>query len=145
MSITGIITAMQTRHAAISGVTTAPTTFPASIAPSELPLLLTDLVTFEEHQEAHGEDEPATDYVFRVRGFCQSAQLGTVDQGKQAIHTLLDAVLADYRGDAGLNSTAFFRTDVPGGVRGRVVNDLAYGAESYFGFEILVQIQERPG
>lgn len=144
MSITGIITAMQARHAAISGVKTAPTTFPASIPSSDLPLLLTDLVTFEEHQEAHDEGEPVVDYVFRVRGFCQAAQLGTLDQGKQAIHTLLDAVLADYRGDAGLTADAFIRTDRPGAVRGRVVNDLTYGAESFFGFEILVQVQERP-
>lgn len=143
MSVTSIITAMQTRHAAISGVKTAPTVYPASLHPSDLPLLLTDLTTFEEHQEAHDEDETVLDAVFRVRGFCQPSNLGSFDQGKQAIHTLLDAVLADYRLDAGLSSAVFIRTDVRGGVRGRVVNDLAYGEGTFYGFEISVQVQER--
>lgn len=146
MSIQTIIAALQARHALVTGVVSAPTAYPGSLPAANLPLVLTDLTTFEEHQEAHDEDAPVFDGVFRVRGFCLPSNLGQgIDEGRQKALTVLDALLANYRGDAGLTTTAFIRSDVKGSTRGRVVNDLPYGDQAYYGFEIMVLVQERFG
>lgn len=146
MSIQSIITALQTRHALIAGVVSAPVAYPASFASTDLPLLLTDLTTFTERHESHYEDTPTFEGQFRVRGFCMPTGQGQgIDEGKQKALTILEALLASYRADADLTATAFIHMQASEALRGAVRDGLPYGEMTYYGFEILVPIQERFG
>lgn len=145
MSIAAIIAAFQTRHAAISGVTSAPTAYPTGINTTDLPLMLTDAAKGRTEQETHGDDLDIETRAYRVRCFCLPSGLGVgLDQGKQKAIALLDAVLASYRGTATLTSTAAIKKEdgiEDSGVRG----DMQYtGPETqYYGFELLVSVEER--
>lgn len=144
MTIQTIISALQTRHAAITGVTTAPTAYPGSIASTDTPYILTDLATFTERHEAHGEELPIFLGTFRVRGFVKPTGQGTgIDEGKQLALTILERFLSSYRSDMDVTTTAYIRMDTGEGLRGAVRDGLAYGEETYYGFEIMLPIEER--
>lgn len=109
-------------------------------------MLLTDLATFTERQEAHWDEAPVFNGVFRVRGFCMPSSQGYgVDEGKQLALLILERTLADYRSDSDLTATAFIRLDAGDGLRGAVRDGLAYADSTYYGFEILLPVQERFG
>ena len=145
MSIDAIITAMQTRHAAISGVTSAPTTFPTALNNTDLPILLTDPLKGKNEWESDGGDLVLETRAYRVRCFCLPTGQGVgIDQGKHQAITVLDGVLASYRSTPNLNSTAAIRVEV--GIEDTGIKaDMKYTDPdtTYYGFELIVPIEER--
>jgi hypothetical protein len=145
MSISAIITAMQTRHATITGVTSAPTAYPTSLKAADLPCVLTDALKGKTEWGAHGGDLALETRAYRVRCFCLPGGLGIpIDQGKQQAITVLDATLASYRSAPDLTSTAAIKIEV--GVEDTgVKSDMRYTDPDtlYYGFELLVSVEER--
>jgi hypothetical protein len=145
MSITATIAAFQTRHAAIAGVTTAPTIYPSGINAADLPLMLTDALKGKTEWETHGGDAALETRGYRVRFFCLPTGLGAgIDQGKQQAISVLDAVLASYRTNPTLSSTVAIRIEV--GVEDTGPRaDMQYTDPEtrYWGFELVVPVEER--
>ena len=145
MSITAIIAAFQARHAAISGVVTAPTSYPSALNTAELPLMLTDALKGKTEWETHGGDLALETRPYRVRCFCLPSGLGVgLDQGKQQAISVLDAVLASYRTAPALTSTAAIRIEA--GIEDSGPRpDMQYTDPDthYWGFELLVSVEER--
>lgn len=151
MSIAAIIQAFQTRHAAISGVTSAPIQYPTGINTTDLPLILTDAGRGRTEWESHGGDYTREVRVYRVRCFCLPGGLGEgIDQGKQQAITILDALLANYRSNPVLTTTAAILIEARGmhahGVEDTgVVGTMKYTdpETQYYGFELSVSVEER--
>lgn len=145
MSIAANIQALQARHAAISGVTGAPTAYPTGISATDCPLILTDAGRGKTEWESHGGDYALETRAYRVRCFCLGDGLGVgIDQGKQQAIAVLDAVLASYRATPTLTSTAAIRIEAgieDTGIR----SDMKYTdpETSYWGFELVVSVEER--
>lgn len=95
MSVTTVIAALQTRHAAISGVTSAPTALPGSLNATALPLVLVVPGPGRHDTKRVGDTAHTRDYEVRVY-VAPVAQGRTIDTGFQAACTLLDAFVADY-------------------------------------------------
>lgn len=145
MSIGSILAAFQARHGSISGITSAPTTYPTGLNATDLPLILTDAGKGRTESETHGGDLDIETRTYRVRCFCLPQGLGVgFDQGKQQAITVLDGVLASYRGDPSLTSTAAIRVEA--GVEDTGVRaDMQYTDPDtrYYGFELSVSVEER--
>jgi hypothetical protein len=145
MSISAVLTALQGKHAAIGGVASAPTVYPTGLNNTDLPCIITDALKGKTEWETHGGDLSLETRAYRVRCFCLGGGLGTgFDQGKQQAITILDAVLASYRTAPTLTSTAAIRIEV--GVEDTGIRaDMKYTdpETTYYGFELLVQVEER--
>lgn len=141
MTIAGICTALQTRHALISGVTSAPTAYPASIEASDCPYVLSDPWRGKTGWESHGGDLSISERIYRVRVFYQPAAFN-LDQGKQGAITLLEAMLVGYKSDATVTADAaiLLERDIEDS---GVVENLPYGESSYIGFTVLLPVEER--
>ena len=144
MSISAIISALQTRHAAISGVASAPTAYPTGLNEADLPLMLTDASKGHTEWETHGGDLALETRAYRARCFCLGTGLGVgIDQGKQQAIAVLDAVLASYRSNPTLTSTAAIRIEA--GLDDTGIVQLRYTdpETTYWGFELMVSVEER--
>lgn len=146
MSIDAIIDAFQARHAALSPtVKSAPTAYPTGLNNADLPLVLTDALKGKTDWESHGGDLVLETRSYRVRCFCLPGGLGLgIDQGKQQAIAVLDAVLASYRSNPSLTSTAAIRIEA--GVEDTgVIGTMQYTDPEtrYWGFELLVSVEER--
>lgn len=141
MTISSIIDALQTRHAAISGVKTAPTVYPGSIEASDCPYVLVDPWRGKTSWDSHGGDLAISERVYRVRVFYQPSTFN-LDQGKQGAITLLEAFLQGYKTSAAVTADAaiLLERDVEDS---GVVDTLAYGENAYIGFTVLLPIEER--
>lgn len=141
MTIASIITALQARHAAISGVKTAPTTYPGSIEASDCPYVLVDPWKGKTSWETHGGDLAISERVYRARVFYQPATFN-LDQGKQGAITLLEAFLNNYKDSATVTSASaiLLERDIEDS---GVVETMSYGENSYLGFTVLLPIEER--
>ena len=144
MSVAASITAMQTRHAAISGVVSAPTAYPTGLNAAALPLILTDAGKARTEWETQGGDFALEVRAYRVRCFCLAAGLGVgIDQGKQQAITILDAVLASYRSAPTLTSTAAVRIEAGLEDSGIIMLRYTDPDTTYWGFELAVSVEER--
>ena len=141
MTIASICSALQTRHAAITGVKVATTVYPPSIEASDCPCVLVDPWRGKTSWETHGGDLAIVERVYRVRVFCQPAVFN-LDQGKQAAITLLEAFMQSYKDSATVTSTAAILIERAVEDAG-VVETLAYGENAYIGFTVLLPIEER--
>lgn len=141
MSIATIIAALQARHAAVSGVKTATTTYPPAIEASDCPYVLVDPWRGKTSWDSYGGDLSIAERVYRVRVFYQPAAFN-LDQGKQGAIALLEAMLADYTSNATLTSTAaiLLERDIEDS---GVVENLPYGENTYIGFTVLLPVEER--
>jgi hypothetical protein len=141
MTITTIITALQSRHAAVDGVATAPTAYPASIEASDCPCVLVDPWRGKTSWDSHGGDLAIAERLCRVRVFYQPAAFN-LDQGKQGAIALLEAMLADYRANATLTDSAAILLERDIEDTG-IVENLPYGENTYHGFTIVLPVEER--
>lgn len=145
MSIATIITALQNRHQNISGVVSAPTTYPTGINTTDLPLILADAGKGKNEWEAHGGDYTLETRMYRVRCFCLPGGLGVgLNQGKQQAIAILDAVLASYRTNPTLTSTAAILIEA--GIEDTgIIGTMQYTdpETQYYGFELSVPVEER--
>ena len=145
MSITANIAAFQNRHSSISGIASAPATYPTGLNTADLPLILTDAGKGKTESESHGGDLDIETRTYRVRCFCLPQGLGVgFDQGKQQAITVLDGVLANYRGDPNLTSTAAIRIEAGVEDSGPRANMQYTDPDAlYWGFELQVSVEER--
>ena len=146
MTIAATIAALQARHATLSPtVKSAPAAYPTGLNNADLPLVLTDALKGKTEWESHGGGLTIETRNYRVRCFCLATGLGQgVDQGKQQAIAVLDAVLASYRSNPTLTSTAAIRIEA--GVEDTGIKaDMAYTDPEtrYYGFELVVQVEER--
>jgi hypothetical protein len=141
MTIASICAALQTRHAAISGVTRATTVYPPSIEASECPCVLVDPWRGKTSWETHGGDLAIAERIYRVRVFYQPAVFN-LDQGKQGAITLLEAFMQSYKDSPTVTSAAAILIERDIEDTG-VVETLAYGENQYIGFTVLLPIEER--
>lgn len=145
MTIATNIAALQARHALISGVTSAPAAYPTGLNSAELPLILTDAVKGKTDWESHGGSLALEIRSYRVRCFCLPGGQGVgFDQGKQQAITILDGVLASYRGTPALTSTAAIRIE-EGVEDSGILSRMLYTDPDtpYYGFELLISVEER--
>jgi len=152
MSISATIAALQLRHAAISGVATAPAETPATLPDANCPCILVDPMEATTRWDAHrGSNRRAVVRRYRVRGLVLRAGLGTgVSQARTTAATLLDAVLAGYVAAPDLSSTTEILITEAEGVRDSGVrphpgqaNVIVHGDEGWVGFEVDLLIEER--
>ena len=146
MSVSATVTGIQTVNAAITGVTSAPTTMPASLTTASLPLAITIPGPCEWQNESDGWGFQFRTYMVRFY-VCPIAQDITADGGYQDCLTLIQAV-----GDAYMADTTFggvvntvrldsgFAPIIDGGVRA----DMRWGAGDtlYWGFEFQIITKE---
>lgn len=144
MTIVSTLAALQTRHAALSGVTSAPVAYPTSIPAAQLPLVLVDPARAKTGWDSHGGDLAISERLYRVRVFVlPSAQGQGIDQGKQAAIALLDTFLSNYiNASPTLTTSAAIQTERDIEDTG-VVDNLMYGETSYYGFTIVLPVEER--
>lgn len=134
-----IITALQTRHAAITGVTNAPTVMPASLNAADLPLVLvfpaaSIVQDLEPHTFIHNRGRS---YVVRVY-VKPLAQGRGIDEGFQDALTLLPLFDEGYRASnvlSGLTATLSSYSDTG-------IQPQTFGEVSYHGFAFTLQISE---
>lgn len=145
MTIAANIAALQARHAVISGVVSAPTAYPTGLNSAELPLILTDALKGKTEWESHGGGLTLELRSYRVRCFCLPGGQGVgFDQGKQQAISVLDGVLASYRTNPTLTSTAAIRIE-EGVEDSGVLSQMRYTDPDtlYYGFELLISVEER--
>lgn len=153
MTIAATIAALQTRHAALSGVATAPARTPDTVPAANCPAVLVDADAAETRWAAHGGNVYATRRTYVVRILAQPAGLGaSVGQGRALAATVLDACLASYVADPVLASGVEIVIDQPGAVRDSGVlpgagreDAVRHGADLFVGAEIRLLIEERYG
>lgn len=145
MTIAANIAALQARHAALTPtVKSAPTAYPTGLNAADLPLVLTDAAKGRTEWESHGGDVTMETRAYRVRCFCLAGALGEgIDQGKQQAIAVLDAVLASYRSAPTLTSTAAIRIEAGVEDTGIVLLKYTHPDTTYWGFELLVSVEER--
>ena len=146
MSVAATVAGIQTINAAITGVTSAPTTLPASINTAMLPCAITMPGPCEWANQSAGWGYQFRTYVvtFYVLPIAQGIP---ADQGYQAAEALIQSVGDKYMEDTtfgGVVNTVRLDYGQPpitdGGVRG----DLQYGTEgeSYWGFVFQIVTKE---
>jgi len=149
MSVSATVTGIQAVNAAITGVTSAPTTLPSSLNTAMLPCAITIPGPCEWANESDGMGKQFRTYFVRfyVKPIAQDI---TADGGFQDCLTLLQAVGAAYMADTTFGGvvTTVRGSDGPqpaitdGGVRG----DMTYGgapeSTAYHGFEFQIVTKE---
>lgn len=149
MSIASTITALQARHALIANVTSAPDYAPDTMPAGNLPCVLVDALDGQTQWRAHAGNVAVEERTYLVRLLVAPLGLGTPEQQRALTVTILGDLLASYRGNVAASSAATIQIEKPGGVRdtgprpfgpnGPVV----FGAESYYGAEVRLLIEER--
>jgi len=94
-SFATVISAIQTVNAAITGVTSAPTTVPASLNTADLPCAITTVGSLRGYQQAVGM--PRVDVTYEVRVYVAPVAQGEgVDEKYQDMLTLLKRFMDAY-------------------------------------------------
>lgn len=150
MSITTTIAALQTLHAAISGITSAPTAYPASLPTASLPLALVWLG--EGDWQRNTASAPLAHWqTYRVLVYVDAVGQGQgVDEVRQTLHTLYQRF-----GEAYMNTNNVILTSGTysaslltgaGDVRSMGDQTLIYppgpGGTQYYGFEFDIRVKE---
>lgn len=143
MSISGTITALQAKHAAISGITSAPAAMPSSLNGTQLPIALVWPGEATWNFAAAGLKRQERTYI--VRCYVQAIGQGFAgpDPGYQACVTLLPLFAAAYQGDITLGGAVDTMTGMEdSGVSGGGF-DLLWGQTPYWGFVYRLRIVEK--
>lgn len=146
MSPTTTIAALQTLHAAVSGVTSAPAAYPPSLEASELPCVLVYAGPGLTRWDSHGGDLKRRERTYVCRWYVRHLVSGMgIDEGMQDTLTLLEAAVALYEETDDLtNGAQIHLSDADNqairdsGVR----SDFQYGTETYRGFEVQISVWE---
>ena len=148
MSVATTLAALQTLHATLSGVTSAPTDYPAALNTSTLPIVLTWPGPAEWKRAALGLNRQARDYHVKVYVGPVASGQGN-NQVTQTAITLLNAFGLAYILDA--NVTLSGAVDHIGGdgkgnpapVADSGITELEYAGVRYHGFEFRVPVVEK--
>lgn len=149
MTCAAVVTAFQTLHAAITGVQSAPTAFPASLTTAVLPLVLTRP---GPTPTAGGLKGSAGDWyehrrIYLIDVYVKPlAQGAGVDEGYQLAITLLDRFIAAYMVSSALNLSGAVAHVGPAYIDTGIVPNMRYGADSetlYWGFQFRIEVVEK--
>lgn len=137
MSISSIVAALQAKHALISGVTSAPATYPASLNAVGLPCALTFPGPAVWDEQTVGHMEQKRTFIVRVYVAPIAQGLG-VDQGYQACLTLLESFGQAYQSDRSLGGAVedVFKVEDDG------VQVYPFAGADFHGFEFRLSIIE---
>lgn len=138
MAISTVITALQTRHGALTGVTSAPTTYPASLPSGMLPIVVVLPSECEWTRQRMG-GPVLQERTYLVRCYVTPVAQGQgVDQGYAAAIALLETFGDSYRGSVATGSGYVLL--MPFTDSGHQV--LAWGEALYHGFEFKLRVRE---
>lgn len=148
MTILTTITAMQTLHATVDGVTTAPTVYPSSLNTPDLPCVLTlpaegtiDLEAIAARKRHDG--------IYRVFVYVAPIAQGTpVDEGTQTAILLMQALIDAYVTAANIvltntPSQATLKTSKDNPIRHSALGVITFGEIAYRGFTFDVGVMEK--
>lgn len=138
MSISTVVTALQTRHTGLSGVTLAPATLPASISPVMLPLAIT--IPGEATWQRARLGAPAVQtrqYIVRVYVAAVNSGAG-LDEGFTKATALLETFGDSYASSR--TTGTGYAIDAPFTDTGHVI--LLWGENQYHGFEFRLTVRE---
>ena len=140
MSITTTIATLQAKNALITGVTTAPTKFPASINTADLPLVL--VLPGEGSWGTQAIGLKRQDRIYRILVYVEAVGQATIDERMNDVIPLLQAFGAAYLSDISfLSDSNIDQVQIPFTDGGAVV--LPYAGNDYTGFEMRVTITEK--
>ena len=151
MSIAAIVTALQTRHALIAGVRTAPDYAPDTMPAGNLPCVLVDPLEGATQWKAHAGNVSVEERTYLVRLLVAPLGLGTPEQQRALTVTILDALLTSYRATPTVGASGTIAIEKPSGVRDTGPRPFGpngpvmFGSEPYDGAEIRLLIEERYG
>lgn len=140
MTISAVVAALQTKHAAITGVTKAPTAMPDSLNTEDMPIVLVVPGEANWTGAAVGVREITRTYIVR----CYILPVGQgegVDQPFQQALGILDAMGQAYLDDQslGLANTYVSENFADSGLDGR----LLFAGTEYRGFEIRLGVTQK--
>lgn len=140
MAISTVIAALQVRHAALTGVTSAPTAMPASLASSMLPIVL--VLPGEATWSTTRIGGPALqERVMLVRCYVAPVAQGQgVDQGYTAAVALLETFGDSYRTD--FSAGTGYQMLRPFTDTGHVIMAWGNEGQAYHGFEFKLTVRE---
>lgn len=120
-----VISALQTIHGNVSGIASAPTTYPAALDTAGLPCLLTFPGEAEHSPGRVGVTRTTREY--RAILYCNPAGQGLgLNEGVQEIITLIPLVVAAYKANRTISSGgAYGRIGVPVRDSGHVISNFA--------------------
>lgn len=135
-----VITALQAIHAAVSGVTSAPTTYPAALDTAGLPCVLTFPGEAEHMPGRVGATKTAREY--RAILYCNPVGQGQgVNEGAQEVVTLLPLIVAAYVANRTISSGgASARVGVPIRDSGHVLS--TYAGTDYHSVVFRLSVEE---
>lgn len=135
MSLSSVISAMQTRHGNLSGVASAPTAMPASLSTAQLPCALVFPGEGRHTARRVGERQRVRNLIVRVY-VGPIAQGAGIDEGFQDVLTLLDTFCASYEQNTVIDSTAKVWGEFSD--TGHIVSEFA--GVAYHAFELSLQV-----
>ena len=140
MSVSSVITALQAKHATLSGVTSAPTAVPASLNTADLPMIITlpGPATWNHAAMAL----PRTERTYVVRCYIDAVAQGLgVDEGYQSTVTMIQTMGDAYKVWQNWNSTNFEQIRTVSDEGHQILN---YAGVDYHGCTFQLSIVEKP-
>jgi hypothetical protein len=139
MSISTVITALQAKNAAITGITSAPTAMPAALNTAAMPIALVFPGVAQWSSAAIGLNEVVRTYIVRV--YVEPVGQGQgVDEGFQAAAPIMDAIGTAYLADPTLGGAiTHFNSISDMGLDGV----LMFAGNTYRGFEFQVSVTSK--
>lgn len=149
MSITDVLTALQIRHAALAGVLWAPPFAPDTLPSAHCPCVLVDALEGTTQWRAHAGNVSVEERTYLVRLLVSPIGLGTPEQNRATTAAILGALIASYRSDVTVGTTAAIVIDRAGAVKD--TGPRPYGNQAavqafdqlFYGAEIRLLIEER--
>lgn len=144
MSISLTRAKLQTLHASISGVKSAPTSYPASLKTAQLPLVLV-WPDQGEWQSLTTSAMRRQDRVYLVRVYFDAVAQGSPDKPPPGIEDMLQAFGAAYVDPANADQSASgYQAVIMGeGITDSGLGVLNYAGIPYHGFEFRVSVYEK--
>tara|TARA_R110000868_G_scaffold117128_3_gene311399 strand:+ start:3027 stop:3467 length:441 start_codon:yes stop_codon:yes gene_type:complete len=143
MSIAATITAFQSLHAAVSGVSSAPEKLPATLDKNRLPLVFTwpgPTVQGDGWKPATGWYIHRRLYVIRCYVALVSQQNTGIDDGYQTVVPLLQAFGEAYMGNVNLSGAV---AHIGESISDSGASILVYAGTEYHGFEFRIEVSEK--
>jgi hypothetical protein len=153
MTITTTLAAMQTLNRSVTGITTAPTSWPVSLNTAGLPLA----ITFADEGQTFGTfGSNISQRVYTITVYVMPSQQGLgIDEGIKASHVLLQAMIDAYRdSDNALLVSGTYQASIRSGEDAPITDSgfqpYPYPPQApvyestplYFGFQLRVTVKE---
>ncbi len=143
MTVSTTLTALQTKHAGITGIASAPTAIPGNLDGVKLPVALTWPAEATWDMQSIGLRRQERTYIVRVYVQAVAQGIAGPDQGYQACVALLEDFGAAYMADLSLGGAVDHISAVrDSGVSGGGF-ELLWGQVPYWGFVYRVSVVEK--